>query len=108
MRNTITSILLLITSILYSQNKKLLNILPLTRIDKIGFASYDKEFKMYREPIIISNGKKYKVKGYDSENYSDGKILSISPNKKFIALDYIIKGYVDDGISKRLHENYYV
>ena len=83
--------------------------MPLISISKdyrLGFNGYNKEFSMYQEPFILKSDKKYKIQGYDNSNYSGGQILSISPNKRFIVMDYISKGYVEDGTSKTLYENY--
>ncbi|WP_326982279.1 hypothetical protein VUJ46_19090 [Chryseobacterium sp. MYb264] len=106
MKKIIILTILLLINCYSSQSKRILNVLPITKNNKLGFYSYDKEFKMYQEPVILNKGKKYKIKGYDVDNYSEGKILSLSPNKKYIVLDNVIKGYVDDGINKTLYENY--
>ncbi len=61
---------------------------------------------MYQQPFILNGRKKYTIKGYGNMNYSDGEIVGISPNHRYIVLDHISKGYVEDGIQKRLYENY--
>lgn len=106
MRKAIIIFLLLFTTTILAQTKNKLAIISLTKSCKLGFGEYDKEFKLYKKPFILKEGKRYKIQGYDNENYSGGQILSISPNKKYIVLDYISKGYVDDGVNKTLHENY--
>ncbi|WP_162926155.1 hypothetical protein [Chryseobacterium aurantiacum] len=98
--------LLLTASNIFSQTKKKLPVLPISQSYSLGFNTYDKEFKMYQNPFIMNNGKKYKIQGYGSANYSEGEILEISPNKRFIVLDHISKGYAEDGISRKLYENY--
>ncbi|WP_288446874.1 hypothetical protein [uncultured Chryseobacterium sp.] len=98
--------LLLINYITYSQTKKDFPLISIAKDCELGFNEYNKEFNMYQEPFILKSGKKYKIKGYDNANYSVGQILSISPNKRFIVMDYISKGYVEDGTSKTLYENY--
>jgi len=98
--------LLLVSYITYSQTKKDLPLISISKCCKLGFNGYNKEFNMYQEPFILKSGKKYKIKGYDNANYSGGQILSISPNKRFIVMDYISKGYVEDGTNKTLYENY--
>ncbi|WP_312392705.1 hypothetical protein [Chryseobacterium sp.] len=105
-RKMIILITLLLINFYFSQSKKIVNVLPITKTHKLGFYSYDKEFKMYQEPVILSSGKNYKIQGYDADNYSEGEILSLSPNKRYFVLDYIIKGYVEDGVNTILHENY--
>ncbi|MEG0926257.1 hypothetical protein [Chryseobacterium sp.] len=98
--------LLLTASSIFSQTKKKLPVLPISQSYSLGFNTYDKEFKMYQNPFIMNKGKKYKIQGYGSANYSEGEILEISPNKRFIVLDHISKGYVEDGINRKLYENY--
>lgn len=98
--------MLFLINFTFSQNKKSLHTVPITKTYTLGFSAYNKEFQMYQKPFILMGKKKYKIQGYDNENYSGGSILSVSPNKKYIVLDYISKGYVDDGTNKTLYENY--
>ncbi len=99
-------IIFLSTNQTFSQKSKTLFI-PVNKTYKIGFYKYDKKFQLYQNPFILKGKKKYKIIGYDTNNsYSGGEILSISPNKKYIILDNISKGYVDDGTNKTLYENY--
>ncbi|MFP3835174.1 hypothetical protein [Chryseobacterium sp. SIMBA_028] len=98
--------LLLTANSIFSQTKKKMPVLPISQSYSLGFKTYDKEFEMYQNPFIVNKGKKYKIQGYGSANYSDGKILGISPDKRFMVLDHISKGYVEDGLNKRLYENY--
>jgi len=106
MKRFLIVFLLLINYITYSQTKKDLPLISISKCCKLGFTKYNKEFNMYQEPFILKGGKKYKIQGYDKANYSGGQILSISPNKRFIVMDYISKGYVEDGTNKTLYENY--
>lgn len=106
MKNLLSLSLLLFSTVVFPQSKKQLPIIPISQSYQLGFKTYDKEFEMYRNPFILNAGKKYEIKGYDSMNYSEGGILGISPNNRYIVLDHISKGYVEDGISKRLYENY--
>lgn len=106
MRKAIIIFLLLFTTTILAQTKNKLPLIPLVKSCKLSFSEYNEEFKLYKKPFILKGGKKYKIQGYDNENYSGGQILSMSPNKKYIVLDYISKGYVDDGLNKTLHENY--
>ncbi|PNW11191.1 hypothetical protein C1637_23165, partial [Chryseobacterium lactis] len=105
-KKSIIILLLFTIIIIFSQTKS--NIIPISisKSYQLGFTEYNKEFKLYQNPYILKGGKRYKIKGYHNANYSGGKILSISPNKKYIVLDYISKGYVDDGVNKILYENY--
>lgn len=105
-KNVLLTFLLLTASSIFSQTKKKLPVLPISQSYSLGFNTYDKEFKMYQNPFIMNKGKKYKIQGYGSANYSEGEILEISPNKRFIVLDHISKGYVEDGINRKLYENY--
>ncbi|RQO42480.1 hypothetical protein DBR39_00975 [Chryseobacterium sp. KBW03] len=106
MKKVLIVLLLLINYTIYSQTKKDLPLISISSCCKLGFNAYDKEFNMYQNPFILKGGKKYKIRGYDNANYSGAKILSTSPNKRFIVMDYISKGYVDDGTNKTLYENY--
>lgn len=105
-KNILLTFLLLMANSIFSQTKKKPPVIPISQSYSLGFSTYDKEFEMYQNPFIVSKGKKYKIQGYGSANYSEGEILEISPNKRFIVLDHISKGYVEDGISKKLYENY--
>ncbi|MGU3373774.1 hypothetical protein [Chryseobacterium sp. M5A1_1a] len=105
-KKIILTFLLLMVNSIFSQTKKKLPVIPITQSYRLSFKTYDKEFKMYQNPFIINGDKKYKIQGYGSANYSEGGILGISPNKRFIVLDHISKGYVDDGVNKTLYENY--
>ncbi|ROI04145.1 hypothetical protein EGI16_10115 [Chryseobacterium sp. G0240] len=106
MKNVFTIFILFITSFAFSQTKKNLPLIFISKSYKLGFNEYNKEFNMYQSPFILKNSKKYKIQDYDNSNYSGGRILSISPNKRFIVMDYISKGYVEDGTNKTLYENY--
>ncbi len=72
----------------------------------LGFRSYNAEFGLYQQPYIIQDGIKKNISNYSSDHFSGGEILAIAPNKRFIVMDGIIKGYVEDGVTRRLHENY--
>lgn len=105
-KKIVLTFLLLMVNSIFSQARKKMPVISITQSYTLGFKTYDKEFKMYQNPFIVNKGKKYKIQGYGSDNYSDGEILEISPNKRFIVLDHISKGYVDDGFHKTLYENY--
>ncbi len=105
-KKNILLLILLLFQATFAQSGKTSPIITISGSCKLGFKTYDKEFNMYQNPFILNDGKKYSIKGYNHANYSGGKILSISPDKKYIVLDYISKGYVDDGINKTLYENY--
>ncbi|WP_250253376.1 hypothetical protein [Chryseobacterium sp. Marseille-Q3244] len=98
-------VLLQLSSIVFSQSGKKLPIIPISKTYQLGFKTYDKDFKMYQDPFILYDHKKYKIEGYGM-NYSEGELLGISPNKKYIVLDHISKGYVDDGVHTQLYENF--
>lgn len=106
MKKVIIFFIFLISIVTFSQGKKQLQLAFISKNYKLGFRLYNKEFNMYQKPYILKGRKKNKIQGYDDANYSGGNILSISPNKKYIVLDYISKGYVDDGTNKTLYENY--
>ncbi|WP_250253379.1 hypothetical protein [Chryseobacterium sp. Marseille-Q3244] len=105
MKKGIQLLILLLFITVFSQSGKKFPIIPISKTYQLGFKTYDKEFKMYKKPFILKGGKKYNIQGYDNENYSGGQILSISPNKKYIVLDYISKGYLGDGTCKILIES---
>jgi len=106
MKKSLLLFLLLTINFACSQAKNNSPIISISKSYKLGFYKYNEEFNLYQKPFILHGGKKYEIQGYDQANYSGGKILSISPDKKYIVLDYISKGYVDDGINKTLYENY--
>ncbi|SDI13558.1 hypothetical protein [Chryseobacterium jejuense] len=106
MKKVIVLCLLMLPFIIFSQSEKKLPVIPISKWYKLGFKTYDKEFKMYQNPFILNGHKKYTIEGYGSMNYSDGKLLGISPNNRYIVLDHISKGYVEDGVNKQLYENY--
>ncbi|REC60063.1 hypothetical protein DRF65_23015 [Chryseobacterium pennae] len=106
MKKIILLILLQLFAVVFSQSGKKRLLIPISRSYQLGYNTYDNEFQMYQNPFILSDGKKYKIEGYGSMNYSEGKLLGISPNNRYIVLDHISKGYVEDGESKRLYENY--
>jgi hypothetical protein len=83
---------------------KLIKIIPLTNRTSIGFKKFSKKQGLFYNPVIIKNGNYYRVKGFDEENGSD-IFIKISPDKNYLVLAYIIKGYVEDGNNKVLHEN---
>jgi hypothetical protein len=71
----------------------------------IVFLKYNKAFKLYASPRILWQNKLIKIKNFDEDNFSDVKI-NIAPNKKYIVMDNIIKGYVHTEKDSVLHENY--
>ncbi|BAP30464.1 uncharacterized protein CHSO_1427 [Chryseobacterium sp. StRB126] len=97
--------LLQLFSFVFSQSGRKTPLIPISKSYKLGFKTYNKEFEMYQNPFILNGNKTYKIKGYGM-NYSDGGILGISPNSRYIVLDHISKGYVEDGVNKQLYENY--
>ncbi|MCP9610878.1 hypothetical protein [Coprobacter tertius] len=73
----------------------------------ILYRKYDNDFKLWYNPYIIrlKENDTVKIAGFSYEN--GGELdLRISPSKRFVVLDNIIKGYVEDGVEKILHENY--
>ncbi len=106
MKKMIQLFVFLLFHTVFSQSGKAFPVITISKSYKLGFRTYNKEFKMYQDPFILNGGKKYKIEGYSSTNYSEGGALGISPNKQYIVLDHISKGYVEDGKSKRLYENY--
>ena len=90
-----------------AQNKNVFHLHEITKEYQLGFMSYDREFEMYQKPILKKGKNILKINGYDDSNFSDGNVISISPNNKFIVLDYISKGYVEHNNEKELYENYF-
>jgi hypothetical protein len=85
---------------------KLPHLVPISKNCQLGFRSYNTEFGLYQQPYILQDGIKKSINNYSIENFSSGELLAVSPNKQFIVLDNIIKGYVEDGVTKQLYENY--
>ena len=73
----------------------------------ILYKRYDSDFNLWYDPYIIRFDKKdtVKIAEFSYENGSELN-LRISPNKRYVVLDNIIKGYVEDGAEKTLYENY--
>lgn len=73
----------------------------------ILYKKYDKDFKLWYNPYIIRLKERDTVKIAEFSYENGGELdLRISPSKRFVVLDNIIKGYVEDGDEKILHENY--
>lgn len=106
MKKMVLLLIVLLFQAVFSQSGKTFPVITISKSYKLGFRTYDKEFKMYQNPFILKDGIKYKIEGYGSMNYAEGGVLGISPNKKYIVLDHISKGYVEDGTDKKLYENY--
>jgi hypothetical protein len=70
----------------------------------IVFQRFSKQWRLFYGLRIIRNSKIYKIKGFDEQNGTD-TFLKPSPNKKYVVISYIIKGYIGDGKSKEIHEN---
>lgn len=98
-------VLLQLSSFVFSQSGKKALLIPISKSYKLGFKTYSEEFKMYQNPFILNGNKTYKIEGYGM-SYSDGGLLGIAPNSRYIVLDHISKGYVEDGVNKKLYENY--
>lgn len=78
------------------------------KVDKdysIVFLKFNKAFNLYSSPRILRQSKLIKIKDFDEHNFSGVKI-NIAPNKKYIVMDNIIKGYVQTEKDSLLHENY--
>ncbi len=71
----------------------------------IVFLKFNKAFNLYSSPRILWQKKLIKIKDFDEDNFS-GVHLDIAPNKKYIVMDNIIKGYVQTEKDSTLHENY--
>jgi len=71
------------------------------------YKRYDNDFKLWYDPHIIRLKEKdtIKIAKFSYENGSELN-LRVSPNKRFVVLDNIIKGYIEDGDEKTLYENY--
>lgn len=106
MKRTLLLLIVLMFQTAFSQSGKTFPLITISKFYKLGFRSYNKEFKMYQNPFILNGGKQYKIEGYGSMSYSEGGVLGISPNNRYMVLDHISKGYVEDGIDKKLYENY--
>ncbi len=83
---------------------ELLAITKLSKNIQLGYKNYSKKYKLYYNPRVIKNGKTYSIKGFDSNRGSD-LLTFLSPNKKFIVISTIEKGFVGEGKEKFLHEN---
>lgn len=100
--------IIFIIAISCSEQKKFVKTVVITSNCNLGFLKYDKEMDLYYLPYLIKNGKSLPIKNYNHDNGCDLGSMnsSVSSNGKYFIIGNIIKGYVDDGIKKRLHENY--
>jgi hypothetical protein len=87
-----------------SKKQHLPKITSLSHNASIGFQRFSKQWGLFYGPRIIRNEKVYKIKGFDEQNGTD-TFLKLSPNKKYVLISYIIKGYIGDGKTKEIHEN---
>lgn len=73
----------------------------------ILYRRYDPDFKLWYDPCIIrfKENDTVRIAKFSYENGSELN-LRISPSKRFVVLDNIIKGYVEEGDEKTLYENY--
>jgi hypothetical protein len=71
----------------------------------IVFLKFNKAFKLYSSPRILQQNRLIKIKDFDEDNFSDIS-FNIAPNKKYVVMDNIIKGYVQTEKDSVLHENY--
>ena len=71
------------------------------------YKRYDNDLKLWYDPYIIrlKENDTVKIAEFSYENGSELN-LRVSPNKRFVVLDNIIKGYIEDGDEKTLYENY--
>lgn len=61
------------------------------------YKKYDKDFKLWYNPYIIRLKERDTVKIAEFSYENGGELdLRISPSKRFVVLDNIIKGYVED------------
>lgn len=84
------------------ESLKAKKIVEIDNVYKLGFMQYESNSGLYKSPIIIKNNKSFEIYEYNIDNYSDGNIISVSPNHKYIVLDYIIRDYVNEGNQKKL------
>jgi hypothetical protein len=97
-----------LTATVHAQKKQSPKYAFCQKVDKdysIVFLKYNKAFKLYASPRILWQNKLMKIKNFDEDNFSDVKI-NIAPNKKYIVMDNIIKGYVQTEKDSLLYENY--
>ncbi len=57
------------------------------------FERFDKGNKLYANPYLLLKNKRIKINEFDTDNFTDTAVV-ISPNKKFLVMDYIVKGFV--------------
>ncbi len=99
---------LLFSTVIYGQSKIANKYLFSQKIDanyKIVFLKFNKEYNLYSNPKILYKGFIKEIKDYNNDNFTSNKI-KISKNKKYLVMDYIIKGYVQTQNDSILHENY--
>lgn len=61
---------------------------------------------LFYKPRLLYNGEEKKIEGYNDENFS-GREVSLSPGKKYLKMDHIVKGYIARNTTDSvLYENY--
>ena len=82
-------------------------LIKLSKTHGILYLKYDKELGLWYEPCIIDfkNNDTLKIKNFSYENGSELH-FRLSPNKKYVVIDNIIKGYVEIEDDEELYENY--
>src|SRR5690606_3472338 len=80
--------------------------IELTNKFSLYFEKYNNELELWYNPYLIKGKDTIRIEGYSYDNGSELQI-NISPNKNYIVLDNIIKGYVYESEQDSiLHENY--
>jgi hypothetical protein len=73
----------------------------------LAFEKYNPTVKLFANPFLRIKNKKIKIKNFDANSYSDTNV-SLSPNKRFLVMDYITKGYVyQSSTDSSFVENYH-
>ena len=87
---------------------KFIKILEVSNEFKIAFKEYD-SVSWYCDIYVIKENVSHKVvfdeEDLDQETCGFSETYSLSPNGKFIVIERIERGYVEDGKTKNLHEN---
>jgi hypothetical protein len=92
----------------FSQNKQSAKYPFCQKVNKeysIVFLKFNKSYNLYSSPRILWQNKLVKIKNFEEDNFAGTK-LKVAPNKKYVVMDNIIKGYVHTEKDSMLHENY--
>ncbi|KAF2509088.1 hypothetical protein [Flavobacterium foetidum] len=99
-------IISLFTTFTFSQTKPDKVVFPISTEYKMILKKSSAETSLCQNPIILFRNKEHAISGFDLNNYTSASI-KIAPNKLFVVMDYITKGYIQKEADSVHYENYH-